>query len=228
LKDTIGWRSSFFPVCPKHVFPECVTGKNYLNGFDVHGHPVLYLKPRHENTSDPERQIAYLVFMLECAIKIMPQVSCSDDNQATTSGTARIQQIVLVMDFCGMTLKNQPSLSTSKRVVDILSRHYPERLHKAFILHAPGFFHFSWRVLSPFLHPVTKQKICFVQGSEFETYFSRLNKTKHHEEVVKDLDGLQQLFDSIPREMLEKAYGGHFDFEFHAETYWKTLLESIR
>lgn len=51
--------------------------------------------------------------------------------------------------------------------MSILADHYPERLHKVFLVDAPSVFSVLWTLLSPFIDPVTRAKIHFVRGADF-------------------------------------------------------------
>ena len=71
LRKTIAWRHEFKPlqITAEHVYEEAETGKSVLSGFDKLGHPVMYLTPRLENTKTYTRQIQFVVFNMEKAIK---------------------------------------------------------------------------------------------------------------------------------------------------------------
>ncbi len=47
----------------------------------------------------------------------------------------------------------------SMEIVDILQNHYPERLGVAFIHHAPWVWTIFWKMISPFLNDVTRNKV---------------------------------------------------------------------
>ena len=57
LSATIKWRNEF-GLCQMHsdwtdiIQKENITGKMYARGFTREGHPILYMKPRFENTRD--------------------------------------------------------------------------------------------------------------------------------------------------------------------------------
>lgn len=117
LEATIHWRRAFKPdlLDPTYIRPEAETGKMYYNGFDLAGRPLWIMRPRHQNSKDNERQIKHIVFCLERGIRLMP---------------AGVETIDIIIDFKGALASHHPSLATSKKFLEILSNHYPERLGK--------------------------------------------------------------------------------------------------
>lgn len=115
LENTLKWRRDFRPdqLDPDIIRPEVETGKMYYNGFDIYGRPLLIMRPRNENSKDDERKIKHIVFCLERGIRLMPK---------------GVETIDIVIDFKGAMSADHPSISTSKKFLDILSNHYPERL----------------------------------------------------------------------------------------------------
>jgi hypothetical protein len=67
-------------------------------------------------------------------------------------------------------LKNNPPLTVSKAVLQILQCHYPERLHEAILWHPPKLFEAVWKVLYPFLDNRTRQKITFLMKNDKNCY----------------------------------------------------------
>ncbi|KAI3625516.1 hypothetical protein CBS9595_000877 [Malassezia furfur] len=185
--DTLQWRREFKPeiIPPDEVAPEATTGKHVLNAFDRQGRPILYLRPGRENTKTSPRQIRYLVWSLERGINLMPP------GQET---------LTIVVDFHGASLSTTPSLSTARHVAHILQNHYVERLGRAFVCHTPRFITAFFTALSPFLDPVTKDKI-------------RFNYPDMTEFIRPD-----QLDDQFP--------GGTYPYEFDFNVYWPALIEA--
>lgn len=87
IKGTLEWRRDFKPdiIPPDEVKIESETGKMYaglcsclfglgeetliafcsiLNGFDMDGRPILYMRPGRENTERSPRQVRHLVWCL--------------------------------------------------------------------------------------------------------------------------------------------------------------------
>lgn len=186
-QDTLQWRREFKPeiIPPDEVAPEATTGKHVLNGFDRQGRPILYLRPGRENTKTSPRQIRYLVWSLERGINLMPP------GQET---------LTIIVDFHGASLSTTPSLSTARHVAHILQNHYVERLGRAFVCHTPKFITAFFTALSPFLDPVTKDKI-------------RFNHPDMTEFIRPD-----QLDDQFP--------GGTYPYEFDFNVYWPALVKA--
>lgn len=117
LKNTILWRRDFRPdqLDPSYIRPEAETGKMYYSGFDRSGRPLWVMRPRNQNSKDNERQIKHIVFCLERGIRLMPQ---------------GVETVDIIIDFKGAMASSHPSLSTSKKFLEILGNHYPERLGK--------------------------------------------------------------------------------------------------
>jgi hypothetical protein len=49
-------------------------------------------------------------------------------------------------------------------MLTMLMNHYPERLHRVYLVDAPVLFRAFWALISPFVDPVTKEKFQFVTG----------------------------------------------------------------
>lgn len=186
----------------------------YFNGFDKSGKPLWIMKPRFENSKDAEGQVNFIVFCLERGIRLMP------DN---------VEKISIVVDFKGSSMSNNPNVSTCKKFLDILSSHYPERLGVAFMINckfllcatyklsfffdnflllAPWFFLTTYKVISPFVDPITRNKVKFINT----------DGTKSADVVEID--------EYISLKQMEVALGGHYNFAFDMPTYWSSLLKT--
>ncbi|CAG8677476.1 16405_t:CDS:2 [Funneliformis caledonium] len=200
IKDSLAWRREYKPseIDPKLVEFEAVTGKQHLNGFDKDGRPILYLRPGLENTSPGPDQLRFIIFNFESAIKIMP------DN---------VENIVIIVDFNfnNCSARNSPGLGVAKEFMNVLSSNYPERLGYSMIINAPWYFWGFFKLLSPFIDPVTKNKIKFVD-------------IKNPSKVTQDSSWVNPS-DFILENQLESEYGGSNLFEYHHETYWNALCE---
>ncbi|GAA5813432.1 hypothetical protein MFLAVUS_006910 [Mucor flavus] len=200
LENTIKWRRGYRPdeLDPEYIKPEVETGKMYYNGFDKCGRPVWIMRPRLQNSKDAERQIKHIVYCLERGIRLMPHL---------------VENLAIIVDFKDSSAAHNPSVSTCKKFLDILGNHYPERLGVAFVVKSPWFFLTTFKIISPFMDPVTKNKIKFVVDGKEDKDTKNLGN-----EMVR-------LDDYIDPEQLECDFGGRFNFEFELEPYWTALLE---
>lgn len=97
-------------------------------------------------------------------------------------------------------------MSVCKQAVEILGSHFPERLGLCLMVHAPKVFHWFYKIISPFIPPVTKQKIQFCKG------------TKHAE-----LRAFMEPFIDVSQ--LDKSYGGDKDIIYNHEEQWREEME---
>lgn len=112
----------------------------------------MYMRPGNENTMNEENNMRHLAFQIEKA------VACSNKN-----GHGKI---CLVIDYEGFTLAKAPPMSTTKRTLDMLQRHYAERMYRAYVCNPPLYFRSFWALIKPFVDPITKQKVCFCSGKK--------------------------------------------------------------
>ncbi|KAI9487364.1 MAG: CRAL-TRIO domain-containing protein [Benjaminiella poitrasii] len=197
LENTIKWRREYKPdeVDADAVRVEAETGKMYYSGFDRMGRPLWIMKPRYENSKDSDRQVKHIVFCLERGIRLMPP---------------QVEKISIVVDFKDSTASNNASVGTCKKFLDILGNHYPERLGIAFLVNAPWFFFTTFKLIAPFMDPVTRNKIKFINPDDTK------QNTNTDQINMKDY---------IPLEQMEVSLGGHYNFEFDIDTYWNDLLD---
>ena len=129
--------------------------------------------------------------MLERAVDLMPP------GQET---------LALKIDFAGATSGKTPTLSTGKQVLNILQNHYPERLGRAINLSLPWFVSAFYKLITPFVDPLTREKLVFpAKGGK---------------------DGTEaEIINYVPKEQLEREVGGSCEFEYRHEVYWGALVE---
>ncbi|KIM88872.1 hypothetical protein PILCRDRAFT_85334 [Piloderma croceum F 1598] len=183
IKGTLEWRRDFKPdlIPPDEVKIESETGKIILNGFDVDGRPILYMRPGHENTERSPRQVRHLVWWLERARDFMPPGQ---------------ESLVIIVDYKTTTLRTNPSISVARKVLNILQQHYVETLGRALVVNLPYLLNFFYKGISPFLDPVTRDKMRFNPD----------------------------LLELVPKEQLDADFGGEYGFEFDAESYWQQVV----
>ncbi|CCO28610.1 CRAL-TRIO domain-containing protein C23B6,04c [Rhizoctonia solani AG-1 IB] len=139
LDDTLKWRREYGLydlVTPEHVEPEALTGKEILAGYDVERRPALYMMPSRQNTEESPRQLQFAVWMLERAVDLMGP---------------GVENLDILINFADRG-KN-PSLTTSKNMLNILQNHYPERLGLALIINVPTMINLFFKAIMPFVDP---------------------------------------------------------------------------
>lgn len=183
IKGTMEWRREFKPdlIPPDEVRIESETGKIILNGFDNQGRPILYMRPGRENTETSPRQLRHLVWCLERAKDFMPPGQDS---------------LVIIVDYKSTTLRTNPSISVARKVLTILQQHYVETLGRALVVNLPMILNFFYKGISPFLDPITRDKMRFNPD----------------------------LLELIPKEQLDADFGGSFEYEFEPVSYWDQIV----
>jgi hypothetical protein len=183
-RAAIRWRESF-GVDSMHEWGEMLrlenaTGKVYVRGYDAEGRAYMYMRPAWQNTNNEHDNMRHLVWNLEKAI------ACTRRKSAELLGSKHppLEKINLVIDYQGFTLRNAPSMSTSKYTLDILQKYYPERMHRAYCVNAPRVFQTFFALIKPFIDPATKEKIVFVSSDDCERLISGTERVEKLEAVV--------------------------------------------
>lgn len=160
LRDTLEWRKDFevdnivAGDFDELMRVENATGKMYTRGYDKEGSAVMYMKPGLENTKSEIDQMRHLVYVVERAIAATNHHS-----------KGKQEKICILIDFEKFSAWNSPPMSTTRHTLNILQNHYPERMKRAFLCNPPAYFKVFWSLASPFIDPVTKEKVVFCTGS---------------------------------------------------------------
>ncbi|OCT45175.1 Phosphatidylinositol transfer protein PDR16 [Cladophialophora carrionii] len=182
LRNTLVWRREY--GLEKHtkdyISIENATGKQLILGWDNEGRTCQYMRPSKQNTERSDRQIQHLVFMLERSIDMMP---CGQETLA------------LLINFAETKSGQGATLSQGKQTLNILQNHYPERLGRALVTNVPFYIWGFFKLITPFIDPLTREKIKFNEDSGIH----------------------------VPREQLLKESGGLVEFEYDHEIYWPAL-----
>ncbi|OAP62793.1 hypothetical protein AYL99_02020 [Fonsecaea erecta] len=182
LRNTLIWRREYGleKHTKEYISIENATGKQVILGWDIQGRTCQYLRPSKQNTERSDRQIQHLVFMLERAIDLMP---------------AGQETLALLINFAETKSGQGATLSQGKQTLNILQNHYPERLGRALVTNVPFYIWGFFKLITPFIDPLTREKI------------------KFNEDM-----GLH-----VPREQLLKESGGLVEFEYDHDVYWPAL-----
>ncbi|TXT09230.1 hypothetical protein VHUM_02704 [Vanrija humicola] len=186
IKGTLEWRREYRPdlIEPGEVEPENETGKIVLSGFDRQGRPLLIMRPGRQNTKESPRMVRYTVWFLERCIDLMPP---------------GVEQLNIFLDYASISFSERTSMQMSRTVLSIMANHYVERLGRGIIVNAPWFFGAFYSAISPFIDPVSRDKVRF-------------------NPVLDEL---------IAADQLESDYGGQVNFKYDHAVYWKELSEWV-
>ncbi|KAL1413780.1 hypothetical protein Q8F55_001562 [Vanrija albida] len=187
IRGTMEWRREFRPdlIEPGEVEVEQETGKLVISGFDRDGRPLMYMRPGRQNTKETPRQLRYTVYNLERCIDLMP---------------AGVESVTLVIDYASISFSQRTSVRMAMDVLHVLQNHYVERLGRALLVNVPWFFSAFYTAVSPFIDPVSRDKIRFNPA----------------------------VLELIAPEQLEKDYGGAVDFVYDHKVYWHELNDFCR
>ncbi|KAJ1816722.1 hypothetical protein LPJ75_001931 [Coemansia sp. RSA 2598] len=207
LRKTIEWRASVRPhaLRPDVVELENRTGKMYFNGFDRFSRPVIYMYNHRQNTKDPDNQIRWVIYTLELCIRHM----CPG-----------VEKVTLAIDATQWGFSSSVSIGTAKKFLDILGNHYPERLGRAVIFMPPKFFVAFYSLVSPFIDPVTKAKVAFVNPNSPPTAQAVQQQQQQAEGSGSPWIAVEDCFD---RDLLEKDCYGSWAFQYDHKTYWGAI-----
>ncbi|KAJ1820688.1 hypothetical protein LPJ60_003073 [Coemansia sp. RSA 2675] len=198
LRDTLEWHCTYRPhaITPASMREEGATGKMFINGYDQSGRPLLYMFPHLENTSDAAVHLRYIVFTMEQAIRSMP---------------VGVTKLTIVIDASLFSpLARTVPLSTAREFLSVLEKHYPDRLGTALVLSPPAYFVMFYRIVAPFIDPVTKSKIAFVD----------VKGVKGRGRKEGDWVDVREL---VRPDMLQSEAGGDWMYKYCQDAYWPVL-----
>jgi hypothetical protein len=182
LQSTLSWRREYGAdkFTFDYISPENETGKQVILGYDNSARPCLYLNPAKQNTDMSDRQIHHLCFMLDRTVDMLPPGQ---------------ENACLIINFKGAASGKIPSVGQARQVLNILQGHNPERLGLALISDLPWYVNTFFKLIAPFIDPVTREKMKFNPD-------------------------MRQF---VPPARLWNAHDGDLDFEYEHAAYWPAL-----
>mmetsp|Transcript_49755 Transcript_49755/g.63745 ORF Transcript_49755/g.63745 Transcript_49755/m.63745 type:complete len:594 (-) Transcript_49755:116-1897(-) len=165
---------------PQHKFHDIKANyPQYVHGKAKNGHYVYYERPGLADFSvltkiaDSDELLLYYVYTTEWIWRVL------DPREEG--------RLVSVWDMTGASASSLVGdrLKMLKRTMGVISEHYPERSDKLFIINAPFWFSATWRMVSPWIDPTTRNKISILGGG----YSSALNEYIGAENVPEMFGG---------------------------------------
>ncbi len=171
LRDALQWRRDFevtpLRVCMQNnsdkllghkdyqemMRLENTTGKIYVRGTTLEGRALMYMFAMRNNTDSDADNMRHLVWNLEKAIRVTQHHS-----------QGQLDKYCLLVDCTDYDLRKSPSLQASKMTLDVLQKHFKERMYRIYVLNPPLAFRIFWKLVQPFIDPVTKTKLVFCTG----------------------------------------------------------------
>lgn len=144
LKDHLAWKAESWPVLKSTCMNEFKSGKSYVKGHDVDGHPLIIF---HTYLHDPnnrsmEELTRMAVFTFETAIKAMPDNKCKV--------TVLINRV---------NAGSGSDIEFARNLTTLLANNYPERLYRTIVYPSSVVFYGIWQVVQLFMDPVTREKV---------------------------------------------------------------------
>ncbi|TPX69863.1 hypothetical protein CcCBS67573_g06734 [Chytriomyces confervae] len=213
LRDTLQWRKDFKPdkITADEVEPEGVSGKSFISGFDRKGQPLLYSIHRLDKTKTFDRYLRYCIFLLEKCIRVMPP---------------GVERMTFLIDNGGLGVFNAPPVSFVSKFIGIAEAHYPQRLDTAVMLNPSWFIFGLFRIISPFMDPVTRAKVHFANvgpNDHLNAGTSSSSTSSSDVNVEPGTGGWTNIFQYVDPSQLPAQYGGTHDFQYDHKVFWDLI-----
>jgi len=155
LLESLKWRREVKPhkISCKDVEHHFKHGKNYHNGTDKLGRPIIVMRVKRDTPEDNEGKLRLLLYQMERSLRLMK---------------GGVYQSVWLVDCTGFGLQNMSPSATklAYRLVQITTSHYPERLGLLLIVNPPILFTSFWALLKPFVAATTVSKFIFIPNKQ--------------------------------------------------------------
>jgi len=173
-------------ITPSTCVNELKAGKSFFHGLDKKGRPVSYVRTKLHDPGNSEalENQRFTVLQMEYGRTQMPQ-NC--------------ETATVVFDMTGSTLKNI-DMASAKFMINTFANFYPETLGEVLIYDAPWIVTGAWKVIKPWLDPVTASKVTFINKGTLPEY--------------------------IPADVLPIEYGGTDTFQYDYEKC-RALIEKV-
>ncbi|KAF7458532.1 CRAL/TRIO domain-containing protein [Cryptosporidium felis] len=194
LVKTIHFRRKY---APQFINPRNISSGNNVEGLirygvDKEGRPCIFMRAKYsESNIDVSLVLNSLLYTMERACLYVDQALACDN------------KVNLVVDFTGYKSTQQPPVSLSLKFAKAMVDHYPERLHRAFIIQPGWFFKAVWGLISPCIPGNTAEKFVLIDPES------------------DGIDCFNILKSYISDQYLDKEWGGSCEDVFDPNAYWE-------
>ncbi|KAJ3066099.1 hypothetical protein HDU98_010591 [Podochytrium sp. JEL0797] len=212
MEKTLNWRREFRPteIKPAEVEEEAKNGKMYWSGHDREGRPILHFNGAIMISSDVDRFLKFVVFLLEKGTQLCPYGQF---------------QFAAVVDAKNVGLWTVNSPTVYVKCLDIISSHFPESLGLCLMINPSWYLHVIWKIVSPFVDPVTRSKVCFADTRQQQPQRVKQSvKRDQHHGTGGWVNGMDEF---VAMEQVPVGLGGRFEFEYFHEACWWPFLEVV-
>jgi len=178
---------------------EAETGKIYLPGMDAYGRPVVIFDNTVQNTNNVDKQMEFLAWSLEFAIRLMPP-AISD-------------KYVVFMHLNNFSIFNCPPLKATRETISILCSCFPERLGHCICYQPPTYFITFYNTIKSFIDIKTRKKVVFISGDVSDGSPNDVTMRMIIGDNWKKLTGAEQ-----------QVYKKNCSPGFQFDTYWASII----
>jgi len=168
LTNCLVWRNEFQEIGVDNILAyentiekELTIGKTFIHKWDKQERPVCYIFARlHSKSNSVHEEVCRLtIFMFEKLRKSLQ---------------SPLGRATVLIDLRGFGYDNM-DYSFCKFLFDCLSTKYPEGLGLCLLAEAPFLFSACWKIISPWIDPVTAAKVKFVSLAQIQEFVDKEN-----------------------------------------------------
>lgn len=131
-------------------------------GADATGRPVVIITVRKHHKNGNAAALArlkrFICWVFDVAVAKASGVRSSEDGSGENVTPLGDGKLTAIFDLRGASMDNM-DVAGLKQIFGLLQSHFPERLGRMVFLDPPVIFWGVWRVVSPFVDPVTRAKV---------------------------------------------------------------------
>jgi len=166
--------------------------------------PGAYTKILSEGISEQE-MLEHLLFIYHYAFSNL-------DSRPLPNG-----KTVKIVDLEGLTMGdlNSPGFKLITRVGAMLSLNFPQRLHKCFLVNAPGWWTVAWRLILPIIPPKVRGQMTLLSKNvsllnQYARMYEFIDSQDFLQVFLQDKEGARrELLEWVDPDVLPVKYGGN-------------------